>query len=157
MNGRIGVVGGIGGSLDSDLATLAGGLGRQMVPKMMSNRCQALPSVSDRMISDALAHQRQMLDTVNEAHVALAMSRPCVGFPVKFVADDLIPPKRVQFRVPRSKKKRIRDKWGKDARNWRDADGVTCMRCGDTFYVPNRLKESFLEQLKSGKVVVGNG
>lgn len=39
---------------------------------------------------------------------------------IKIVSEELLPKKIVQYRFPRSKKRRIRDKWSKRPENWRE-------------------------------------
>jgi len=41
---------------------------------------------------------------------------------------------RRQFRFPRSKKKRIRKKWAKDQRNWRDEEVIFALVNPDSFF-----------------------
>lgn len=50
---------------------------------------------------------------------AVESSPTLLGIP--FIASPLAK-RRVQFRFPRSKKRRIRKKWAKDPRNWREED-----------------------------------
>lgn len=55
--------------------------------------------------------------------------------------------KRVQFRFPRSKKKRIRRKWAKQAKNWRNIDNGNAYQIGDTLIVPPSVYEKIVEKL----------
>lgn len=58
--------------------------------------------------------------------------RPTFGLSV-IVDDRLCVADWVQFRFPRSKRRRIRRKWGRRDRNWRPV--ATVCRVGDTLYV----------------------
>lgn len=56
-----------------------------------------------------------------------------MGQQIRVIADPLCPiTTRRQFRFPRSKKKRVRKKWARDPRNWRD-EWVVFMVNKDTF------------------------
>lgn len=58
------------------------------------------------------------------------LSSPFTG--IKLVADPWMFD-RVQFRFPRSKKKRIRKKWAKDQKNYKNVPWDKVYKIGDTF------------------------
>ena len=56
----------------------------------------------------------------------------------------------MQYRFPRSKKRRIRRKWQKDRRNWKSVPKLRAYQIGDTIYmhpdVLNRLTQEIARQ-----------
>ena len=49
--------------------------------------------------------------------------------------------RREQFRFPKSKKRRIRDRWRKDPANWRTKKVCRMLRIGNTIHACDRMIE----------------
>jgi hypothetical protein len=72
-----------------------------------------------------------------------AVLRPLHSIEVKFKKNPCIPSavtNRVQFRCPRSKKKRMRRKWAKNQKNWKTIERDMCIMIGNILHVhPSRI------------------
>jgi hypothetical protein len=83
-----------------------------------------------------LARYRNMCEKQSDILSELAF----YGLPV--YADNRFCTDRVQFRYPRSKKKRIRRKWAKNPRNYHDVPSNTCVVIHGKIYMhPEKLKQ----------------
>lgn len=73
---------------------------------------------------------------------------------IKVVASPMIVPdeKFVQFRFPRSKKKRIRNKWKKKAKNYRFQEFERVLKMDDTIFVSQKVFEKF-KQIGQGEPI----
>jgi len=60
---------------------------------------------------------------------------PLYAVPVVFDPDLYGESRRVQFRFPRSKRRRIRRKWSKDPRNWRWVESPAVIAWGPTLHM----------------------
>ena len=59
----------------------------------------------------------------------------------KFITDPYLSD-RVQYKFPRSKKKRIRKKWAKNPKNWKNVPKLETYQIGDTLIMhPEMLSE----------------
>ena len=54
-----------------------------------------------------------------------------------------------QFRFPRSKKRRIKKKWRKNARNFRMVPQKKIFRVGNSFYAHPEIVDEFWKQMKA--------
>lgn len=52
----------------------------------------------------------------------------------RVIESNFLPLSRVQWRFPRSKRKRIRRKWAKDPRNWRDGEPIAFVMTYPTLF-----------------------
>ena len=84
---------------------------------------------------------KRVMEDLNKRHSAVL--RPLHSIELKFEKNPCIPlvvTDRVQFRYPRSKKKRIRKKWAKNQKNWKTIERDTCIMVGNVLHVhPSRL------------------
>lgn len=68
---------------------------------------------------------------------------------IKVVANDLVTEYRtiVQYRFPRSKKKRIRKKWRKRRENFRPKTSYRAIMMGNTVYVHSKIIDAWKKAL----------
>jgi len=64
---------------------------------------------------------------------------------------------RIQFRFPRSKKKRIRKKWAKQERNYKRIPSKSIYKIGDAIYVHPILYEQLKKTLERENERLKNG
>lgn len=76
------------------------------------------------------------------------MTQSLFGCPV--VVSTHLPNKRVQVRIPRSKKKRIRRKWSKDSANFRDI--ATAWMIRGTYYVSPAMIEELRKKASAERI-----
>lgn len=62
---------------------------------------------------------------------------------------------RRQFRFPRSKKRRIREKWAKDFRNYRQEPSPHAVREGYQYFVHPRMRKRLVRKIKMALAEAG--
>lgn len=104
-------------------------LGRLLTQEDLMKGIKIFPSLKDMIECDPRSDEAKRADKLEAAEDGRGCRRSIVGtigFPVRqlfgYRVSDMLEPKKlkVQFRFPRSKKKRIRKKWAKNEANWRE-------------------------------------
>ena len=67
---------------------------------------------------------------------------------LRIVTDSMMS-KRIQFRFPRSKKRRMRKKWTKNQKNWKTIPLDTIYRMGDTLIMHPMMTERLKKEIKN--------
>jgi hypothetical protein len=60
--------------------------------------------------------------------------------------------RREQFRFPKSKKRRIRDRWRKDPANWRTKKVCMMLRIGNTIHACDKIIEEMKKNVRKEAV-----
>lgn len=74
---------------------------------------------------------------------------PSITWGMKVCVDDNLLTKRwSQVRYPKSKKRRIRNKWKKDRRNYREKEEHNMIQIGNVLYVTKKVYEEINNVIK---------
>lgn len=63
---------------------------------------------------------------------------------------------RIQYRFPKSKKKRIRKKWRKDKTNFRNQEVHRIIKLHDTFFVTQRIYDKLMQGITCKQTTILN-